>query len=375
MLGEQTDWEDMFAQASFGLALLASPDYRLKRANPALLQMTGRELSQLVGLPLLPLLVGLPPSLPPTGLAGDVLAVTLEGAPARWLRISVSPAGQDYLAFVEDVSEQKALEEQMLHGDRLCHLGGLATTLQHDLSQPLNVIRLSVENALDRLEDNPMTGEELPRQKRCLSIVLQQLKRTQEIFDLTWGYGHPPQEEQEMFDPAQSIAAAIERVRERPSAAKVEICFSTKATLPSLLGHGQRLEEVLFQLLLNSCEAMMAKKVNRDGSSIIGSISIDCDVDAEHGLLTISVADNGPGLPAALAHSLDRPAFASQPRGKGLGLLVAFGIVAEMGGWIRLPKAGNSPEKGARFDILLPLDLSSGLDVENETPPNEEETK
>jgi signal transduction histidine kinase len=372
---DQMDWEDMFAQASFGLALLAPPDYRLTRANPALLQMAGREFFQLEGRPLLPLLVGVPSSLPPVGLAGDVLPVTLEGAVACWLRISVSPAGQNYLAIIEDVSEQKALEEQMLHADRLYHLGGLATTLQHDLSQPLNIIRLTVENALDRLEETPMTGEELPRQMRCLSIVLQQLKRTQEIFDQTWAYGHPPESDQEMFDPARSIATAIERVRTRPSAAKVAIGFSTKTTLPRLLGHGQRLEEVLFQLLLNSCEAMTSRKVNLEENSIVDSVSIDCAVDADHGLLMISVADNGPGLPAALARRLDRPAFASQPSGKGLGLLVAFGIVAEMGGWIRLPKSGNSPEKGARFDILLPLDLSLGLDVEDETPPNEEETK
>lgn len=364
----------MFSRSVLGLAVLAKGDHRLIRANETLLQMTGKDEGQLIGKPLLPALVGLPEELPPDGLAGDVFPVTMPDAAARWLRISVTPVGQDLLAVIEDVSEQKALEQQLLHLDRLCHLGGLATTLQHDFSQPLNIMRLTAENALDRLEENVSPEEELPRLKRGLITVMDQLHRLQDLFDLTWSYGHPPEEEPELVHLRKIIDAAVNRLKDRPVASDVLIEIRSKNAPCYIDCHRQRLEEALFQLMLNSCEALSVEKGRRSGNQQKGIVSIESWADHERGFLVLSLTDTGPGLPAALVRRLTKPSFSSQPTGKGLGLLVAFGIVAEMGGFIELPKTGNAVEKGARFDILLPLVLACDEDIKDETPPNEEET-
>jgi len=378
VMGEQLedlDWGAMVLHSSLGLAHLSGPEHRLKSANPALLRMAGRNLEQLADRPLLQLLLGLPAGYDPTGLDGDELPVLLDGALARWVRVSVTSSdgavGGDLLAVVEDVSEQKALFQQMLNADRLMTLGGLAASLQHDLSQPLNVMRLTAENALDRLEEGGVGGNELQRQQRSLSVVIQQLKRTQEIFDLTWSYGHPPEEAPAFFDPRTSIATAIERVRQRPCSVKVGFEWDEGAELPFLYGHAVRLEELLFQLLQNSCEAYLRGSGSPTKRTEDETVSIVCRLLEDRDLLAISVADNGPGLPPALVRRLNRPTFTSQPLGKGLGLLVAFGIAAELGGWIEVPSDGNAPGQGARFDILLPL----ALDADAETPPHEEEMK
>jgi len=374
MSAKPTDWEDMFNRSALGLAVLAGDDHRLIRANESLVHMTGREADQLLGKPLLTDLVGLPEALPPDGLAGDLFPVTMPGAPTRWLRISVTPAGQDLLAVIEDVSEQKALEEQLLHLDRLCHLGGLATTLQHDFSQPLNIIRLTAENALDRLEENAVVEEELPRLKRGLITVMDQLHRLQDLFDLTWSYGNFHDELQEKVLLSKVIDATVNRLNMRPAISDVPVVIGSINSQPYVECHRQRLEEALFQLMLNSCEALSVDRGRRSGAQPKGIVSIETWTDEERGFLVLSVSDTGPGLPAALMRRLTRPSFTSQPTGKGLGLLVAFGIVAEMGGFIELPNTGNALEKGARFDILLPLGIACDEDDKDETPPNEEET-
>jgi|GEM_PF-2216836 len=362
------DWDRMFAQAPFGMALLSLPDYRLLTANQALLDLANRSLDAVAGQPLLSQLVSLPPGMSPAALCGEVLPVVLPGAAAHWVRLSVTEGSETALIVIDDVSEQKSLEAQMIHIDRLSQLGGLAVTLQHDLSQPLNIIRLTAENALDRLEEGgPFDEGEHARQVRCLSMVMQQLKRAQEIFDQTWSYGHPPEASPGWFDLSMMVEAAIARVTQRPAAARMSLEWRSPAKPVRIFGHGQRLEEVLFQLLLNSCEAMASYNSSQAGKAISGIVTVGCIVDRDLDQLTLSITDNGPGLSPGLMRRLTSPELSSRPAGKGLGLLVAFGITAEMGGWIELPKTGQ----GTRFDIVLPL----GGDDEETTPPNEEETE
>ncbi|HVI50318.1 MAG TPA: ATP-binding protein [Candidatus Sulfotelmatobacter sp.] len=358
----------MFSQASFGVALLDLPDHGLIAANSAFEELCGRQLAEMSGQPILQRLVDLPPGIAPSVLAGEVLPVALEGASARWVRISVTAGEANALAIVEDVSEAKSLEAQMIHSDRLAHLGGLATTLQHDLSQPLNIIRLTAENALDRLDEGTALDDaEKARQIRSLNVVMQQLKRVQELFDLTWGYGNPPEGAADMCDVGSAIKDAVERVKARPCASKVRIEHSHPLHSVYIFCHTQRLSEVVFQLILNACEAIAAVNASHPDNPAAGLVRVDYVVDRGQETLTISVEDDGPGLKPALARKLSNPELSSQPTGKGLGLLVAFGIAAELGGFIEVPKIGA----GTRFDIVLPL----GESDEEKTPPHEEETK
>jgi CheY-like chemotaxis protein len=118
----------------------------------------------------------------------------------------------------------------------------------------------------------------------------------------------------------------------------------TPATLPSLVADRVALEQVVANLTLNAIEA--------SGQS--GRVRVA--VSAGDGRLTLSVEDNGPGIPPVLLTRIFDPFFTRKPlgRGSGLGLPVALGILQHHGGTLVAENVAP-PERGARFVAQVPL--------------------
>ena len=81
-------------------------------------------------------------------------------------------------------------------------------------------------------------------------------------------------------------------------------------------------------------------------------IAVETAHDAAAGVVRVSVADNGPGLPAGDRSKLFMPYYSTKGRGSGLGLAIVRRIVAEHGGSI---EAGDNAPRGTRFTIELPV--------------------
>ncbi|HXV28904.1 MAG TPA: ATP-binding protein, partial [Sinorhizobium sp.] len=105
------------------------------------------------------------------------------------------------------------------------------------------------------------------------------------------------------------------------------------------LGNRIRLEQVLINLLQNALEAIG----DRDG----GEIRVRCEETA--GAITLSVADNGPGIPAEIADELFTPFNTSKEEGLGLGLAISKEIISDYGGTIEV----ESGAPGTTFTIHL----------------------
>jgi two-component system nitrogen regulation sensor histidine kinase NtrY len=82
-----------------------------------------------------------------------------------------------------------------------------------------------------------------------------------------------------------------------------------------------------------------------------GRIDVSTAVDAAHSLVTLTVADDGPGIPEGDRDKLFMPYYSTKKRGSGLGLAIVRRIVAEHGGAIDV--TDNQP-RGTRFTIELP---------------------
>ena len=109
------------------------------------------------------------------------------------------------------------------------------------------------------------------------------------------------------------------------------------------MGYAVQLEQVILNLIRNALDA------------VTGSAhpSIRVTVRAAGDTVTISVADNGPGIPADRIDQIFDPFFTTKSVGKGLGLglSISYGIVQDFGGHIH---AANRPEGGAELTIALP---------------------
>ena len=106
----------------------------------------------------------------------------------------------------------------------------------------------------------------------------------------------------------------------------------------SVRGHYEPLRRALQNLVRNAVE-------------VVGSNGVDVSVARKDGMVRITVADDGPGIPAAARQRVFEPYFTTKKHGTGLGLALAKQTVLAHGGTI---DAEESPEGGAMFVINLP---------------------
>ena len=140
----------------------------------------------------------------------------------------------------------------------------------------------------------------------------------------------------------------------------IELEFDVETPGPTVSANPLELRQLLFNLVINASEAI------RPTSGRIkiqtGSLWADPELLAtgrgapefSEGLYTLlAVSDSGPGLDAHAQARVFDPFYTTKYAGRGLGLASALGVVRRHGGWIG---AGNDPDGGARFQVLLPAE-------------------
>jgi len=223
---------------------------------------------------------------------------------------------------------------QLIRNERLYTIGRLASSIVHDLRNPLAAIYGSSEMLLDA---------ELPphQQKRLAGNLYKASRRIQEMLDdlLNVSRGKTAELREECLV-SEILQAAIDPLRSAAENQKIHISLETPGEV-LVAADRSRLERAFANLLVNALEAMP------DG----GSISIDAR--AEAGSITVRVEDTGPGIHPEVRERLFEPfASAGKKRGTGLGLALARQTVVDHGGemWEK-----SEPGSGAAFFVRLPL--------------------
>ncbi len=263
--------------------------------------------------------------------------VTFHGLPARIL-------------VIRDVTERNEVQEQLVQAAKLATLGEMAAGLVHELSQPLNIIRLTAEGALLFIERGKATPE---WQAQQFQLVADQAQRTAEIIDDIRIFSRRDTSPVQVFDAVAAIGSALSVLagQLRPD----EITLVTDLPLEPVLMRGRRvqLEQVVMNLITNAQHALKEKR-ERDGEPEGWSARITLSAKRRGANLTITVADTGPGISPAVRARIFEPFFTTKEagRGTGLGLSVSFGIIANMGGRLEV----QDHAEGACFAITLPVD-------------------
>jgi two-component system C4-dicarboxylate transport sensor histidine kinase DctB len=210
--------------------------------------------------------------------------------------------------------------------------GAIAAALAHDLGQPLNAMRLAAE-----LASGPAPT---PAQvQRALAVVVEQTGRARRLLDdlravTTLRHQRPPA----AMAPLPPVRAALRAALPRLKADGLRLRWSADPHCPPVFGHGEWLTRIVAALVDNARAAML-------GLDVAGTlVRVSCRAAGEG--VRVSVADQGPGLPEGVRAALARPV----PGRLGLGLTVAVGLAAEMGGRVEAVPISQ----GARVDLLLP---------------------
>ena len=246
---------------------------------------------------------------------------------------------------LDDLTELRALEEQIQRAQRLAALGRLAGGLAHEIRNPLGITRAAAQILQRELGDHATLGE-------YTQVVQAEIDRVDRLIEQLLAYARPVPLARGPVD----IIALLHRtvVLTRAYAAQHGVTLAVEATpdLPMVEGDAELLHQALVNLILNGVHATAPSGTIR----VLGSAP-----SPEHRMpldVVLTISDTGSGIaPDDLPHIFD-PFFTTRVDGTGLGLSIVQQIVQEHAGTIEVhSQIGN----GTSFVIRLPALASSAM--------------
>jgi len=250
-------------------------------------------------------------------------------------------------ALVRDVSERKKLDDetrdiyhQLLQAEKMAALGQTISGVAHELNNPLATILSWAERLSERrgLEDGVRRG---------LETILSESERAARIVRNLLTFARKRQTTRAMVDINQVVRETLALRAYEQRVTNVTIIDALAAGLPPVFADGHQIQQVLLNLIINAEQAMVS--ANGRGSLVVRTWH-----DPQHESVVLEINDDGPGIPEDVQPKIFDPFFTTKAvgQGTGLGLTVAYAIVQEHGGRIRLE---SRQQHGASFFVELPV--------------------
>ncbi len=208
------------------------------------------------------------------------------------------------------------LERQQLETERLAHLGTLSAVLAHEIRNPLGAIKGFAQLAREGAD---------PGKAKALDAIVRESRRLESLVDSLLLYGRPvtPTVGLTDWEPLADDLEAYARdlIGPRP------IRFTVESGIRRLSTDSNILKQTLLNLIRNSVEAIPA---GASGNIKLGAMA------GRGGAVSISVEDDGPGIPEDLRSKLFSPFTSGKASGTGLGLSISKKLVEAMGGTLQL---------------------------------------
>ena len=255
-----------------------------------------------------------------------------------------------------DDTVRRETERALFDAERLKSVGAIAATVIHEVNQPLQVITLAAESALEDLEAATLARRSVEPAPVAAKFerVLKQVDRMVRITGELRAFSRATAAEKPSpFDVRAALTGAVDLTVAPARNAGIALTLDQADELPLVLGHVGRLEQVMINLINNARDALVESDpegLRRDMAIAVAARTVPTP---RGNAVRITVDDNGPGI---ATHILPRlfemfVTTKSRAKGTGLGLAVCQRIVEEMGGSI---VAANKPDGGARFTVMLP---------------------
>ena len=263
---------------------------------------------------------------------------------------------------MQDISERLNTERQLQklqadfsHAGRIATLGELATSIAHEVNQPLTAIVTNGETSLRWLA---RTDPNLEKVAQLTSRIVSSARRAGEIIHRIRGMAAKNEPEKRLIALNEIVEEALLFIRHDLDSKSIVLSTTFAAGLPHVIGDRVQLQQVIINLLVNSVQAIVQSGQPTRRIDIQTSIG-------EEGSAVFSVFDNGPGVAAADLEHVFESFFSTKDAGIGIGLAICQSIIAAHGGRI---SGSNRPNGGAHFRFTLPepaaaASNSGGIDL------------
>jgi len=245
-----------------------------------------------------------------------------------------------FTGFIRDLTERQKtearlqeLQSELVHISRLTAMGEMASTLAHELNQPLSAIANYMKGSRRLLEQSSDERSEIIRQ--AMDNAAEQAMRAGQIIRRLRDFVARGESERRVESMSKLVeeASALALVGIKDQGIHVRFQLSRSNDLA--LADKVQIQQVLLNLIRNAVEAMQDS--NRRELLI-------STAPAEDGMLMISVADTGPGIAPEISSQLFQPFVTTKRHGMGVGLSISRTIIEAHGGriWIEPNPAGGT---------------------------------
>ena len=260
-----------------------------------------------------------------------------------------------FTGFIRDLTERQKtearlqeLQSELVHISRLTAMGEMASTLAHELNQPLSAISnylkgsrnllegrsdensTTIRNALDRAADQAMRAGQIIRRLRDFVSRGETERRAESISKLV----------------EEASALALVGVKDRG----IHVQFKFDPSVDLVLADRVQIQQVLLNLIRNAMDAM---ETSHERDLRIAITPID------KGYIRISVIDTGSGIAPEVAKQLFQPFVTTKRDGMGVGLSISRTIVEAHAGQIWVEQ---NPSGGTIFHFTLPAVTDGDVD-------------
>jgi signal transduction histidine kinase/Na+/proline symporter len=255
----------------------------------------------------------------------------------------------DQVMLLEDVTETQLLEQELVHSERLASVGRLAAGVAHEIGNPITGIACLAQNLK---YDSTDPAEVLETAEQILSQTDRVGRIVQSLVSFSHA-GHASKTEFEATSLRDCANEAIHLLSLQREKNQVLFCNDIPKTA-IIAGDAQRMIQVFINLLSNA----------RDASPEQGRVMLESNEDEDS--VTVSVTDEGHGIPPELIERILEPFFTTKEPGEGtgLGLAMVYSIVEDHSGHMDIiSPADPVHNRGASFVITLPRHLDSFMDA------------
>jgi two-component system sensor kinase FixL len=238
------------------------------------------------------------------------------------------------------------LRRELAHAGRVSAVGQLASSLAHELNQPLGAILRNAEAAEIYLNADPPNLDEV---RAILADIRQDDLRAGGVIDEVRSLLRRPGPDLAPLDLRGVVDAVASLTRPDAQSRGVEMAVEIDPGLPAVAGNSVQLQQVLLNLVLNGMEAMEQTPLDRRRLRVRVR-----PVDGAH--VEMAVTDSGPGIPEPEKGRLFENFYTTKTTGMGMGLAICRRIVESHGGRI---EAGNERDGGATLRVTLPAQGAS----------------